>query len=176
MTRPLTADDPRPAPDAGPSEAAEDRVRRLKRAFGAYPTGVTVVTTMAGGAPLGFTANSFTSVSIDPPLLLVCHGNAATSAPAFQGAEGFAVNVLAADQDALAMRFASRIDDRFGGVDWSKGRGGPLLSGTAAWFDCAMHAVHDAGDHAILVGHVLDHGVEERASLLYAGGKFQAAP
>ena len=157
----------------GPSP--EDRVaarRALKRAFGAYPTGVTVVTTHGEGEPRGFTANSFTSVSIDPPLLLVCHDNDAGSAPVFRGARGFAVNVLAADQEALAMRFAGGEGDRFAGLECERGEGGPILPGVAAWLDCELEAIHPGGDHAILVGRVLRHRDEERDPLAYWRGRF----
>ena len=157
-------------PDAeDPRKGAE---RALKRAFGAYPTGVTVVTTFEGGAPRGFTANSFTSVSIDPPLLLVCHSNRAGSAPAFRSAKGFAVNVLAADQEDVAMRFARPGDDKFAGLDWRAGEGGPILPGVAAWLDCAHEATHPGGDHAILVGRVLAHDDAGTDPLAYWRGRF----
>ena len=162
------------APTVAPASQSEQR--SLKRAFGAYPTGVTVVTTMLGEVPLGFTANSFTSVSIDPPLLLVCHGASASSHAIFREAEGFAVNVLSADQADLALRFASRIEDRFEGTAWRTGRGGPILRGTAAWLDCAMHEVHEAGDHSILIGRVLAHETSERTPLLYSRGQFLPCP
>ena len=158
-----------------PALQQDDPIRALKRTFGAYPTGVTVVTTLHGGAPLGFTANSFTSVSLDPPLVLVCHGSYATSHAAFRDAGGFAVNILAGDQEALAMRFASRVDDRFAGIGWHAGEGGPILEGTAAWLDCAMHDAHAAGDHTILVGRVLDHADSGRDALLYSRGRFRTA-
>lgn len=144
----------------------------LKRAFGAFPTGVTVVATAGEAGPVGFTANSFTSVSLDPPLLLVCHGTHASSHAAFRAAGGFSVNVLAADQGDLARRFASRVPDRFEGVRWRSGAGGPLIDGTAAWFDCRTHSMHEAGDHTIMVGRVVDHGHEERDALAYWRGQF----
>ena len=169
MTQALRRDDARDA-------TADDPVRALKRTFGSYPTGVTIVTTMHEGQPIGFTANSFTSVSIDPPLLLVCHGSRASSHAAFRAAPGFAVNVLAAEQEALAMRFASRVEDRFAEVEWREGQGGPLIAGTTAWLDCAGEAMHEAGDHTIMIGRVLAHGATERPSLLYAGGRFGPAP
>ena len=154
---------------------ANDRAAReaaLKRTFGTYPTGVTIVTTMDGDTPRGFTANSFTSVSIDPPLLLVCHGNSASSSKIFHEADAFGVNILASSQRDLAIRFASRIEDRFAGLDWRMGRGSPLLPYTAAWFDCAMHDKFSAGDHTILIGRVLDHGQSDRNALAYWKGQF----
>ena len=175
----MTSSSPTASPEARLRDTADpdrdDPVRALKRTFGAYPTGVTVVTTMHDGAPLGFTANSFTSVSLDPPLVLVCHGSYATSHAAFRDAGGFAVNILAADQEALAMRFASRVEDRFAEIGWREGAGGALLDGAAAWLDCEMHATHEAGDHTILVGRVLDHHDSGRAGLLYSRGRFGSA-
>ena len=157
----------------GPSEQARrDGARVLKRAFGAYPTGVTVVTTHGRGDPRGFTANSFTSLSIDPPLLLVCHADKAGSAPTFRDAPGFTVNVLAADQEALAMRFAGGDGDRFAGLDCQAGTGGPILPGVAAWLDCTLHAIHPGGDHSILVGRVVGHHDAERDPLAYWRGRF----
>ena len=156
----------------GPDARRPDDERALKRAFGAYPTGVTVVTTFENGSPRGFTANSFTSVSIDPPLLLVCHANNAGSAPAFRSATGFTVNVLAADQEAMAMRFAKPGDDKFAGLDWHAGEGGPILPGVAAWLDCAHEATHPGGDHAILVGRVLAHEDAGTDPLAYWRGRF----
>ena len=158
-----------------PAASQDDPVRALKRTFGAYPTGVTVVTTLHRGVPLGFTANSFTSVSLDPPLVLVCHGSYATSHAAFRDATGFAVNILAADQEALAKRFASRVEDRFAGIGWCDGEGGPILDGSAAWLDCAMHDAHPAGDHTILIGRVLAHEDAGTDPLLYARGRFGSA-
>ena len=144
----------------------------LKRTFGAFPTGVTVVTTTGPDGPVGFTANSFTSVSLDPPLLLVCHGTHASSHPTFRAAGGFAVNILAADQEGLATRFASKVPDRFAGVDWRPGRGGPLLAETAAWLDCETHAMHEAGDHTIMVGRIRDHDARDVEALAYWRGRF----
>ena len=157
----------------GPSP--EDRAaaeRALKRAFGAYPTGVTVVTTHGDGNARGFTANSFTSVSINPPLLLVCHDNRAGSAPVFRAAEGFTVNVLAADQEDVAMRFAGGEGDRFAGLGCEAGEGGPILPGVAAWLDCRTEAVHEGGDHAILIGRIVRHADAERDPLAYWRGRF----
>ena len=158
-------------PPARPMLDGDGR-KALKRAFGAYPTGVTVVTTHGDGAPRGFTANSFTSLSIDPPLLLVCHDDRANSAPVFRSAPGFTVNVLAADQEALAMRFAGGEGDRFAGLDCEPGEGGPILPGVAAWLDCATHAIHGGGDHSILVGRIVAHRDAERDPLAYWRGRF----
>ena len=153
-------------------ERAAEASRALKRTFGTYATGVTIVTTMEHGEPRGFTANSFTSVSIEPPLLLVCHSNRASSHDAFARATGFVVNILAVDQHELAMRFASKVDNRFAGLEWTAGTGGPIIPGAAAWLDCRMHQTHNAGDHTILIGRVLDHAASNRDVLGYWRGGF----
>lgn len=103
-------------------------------------TGVTVVTTHdPDGNPIGFTANSFTSVSLDPPLVLVCIANSSSNYAAFEQAEGFAVNVLAEDQKGVSNTFARPVEDRFAAVSWQQGpQGSPVFEGVSAWFDCSM--------------------------------------
>ena len=159
------------APDDERARAAA-AATALKRTFGTYATGVTIVTTLEDGEPRGFTANSFTSVSIEPPLLLVCHSNRASSHTAFARATGFVVNILAADQKELALRFASKVEHRFAALDWTRGTGGPIIPGAAAWLDCQMHQTHDAGDHTILIGRVLAHQASPRDVLAYWRGGF----
>ncbi|MGB3279318.1 MAG: flavin reductase family protein [Pseudorhodobacter sp.] len=131
--------------------------RALRNAFGTFMTGVTVVTAHdENGAPLGFTANSFTSVSIDPPLVLVCLANSSQNYDALVAAPGFAVNILAETQIAVSNTFARKVDDRFASVAWRKGpNGAPILNGVSAWFDCRMFKTVDAGDHVILIGEVM---------------------
>ena len=136
--------------------------RALRRAFGAFATGVTITTTLdPEGAPVGFTANSFASVSLEPPLLLVCLAESASSCAAFRAAGRFAVNILSARQRALSTAFATRGADKFAGVSWRGARtGAPVLEGSVAWFDCRTHEIVPAGDHVILIGRVVafDHG------------------
>src|SRR5215217_2007808 len=131
--------------------------RTLRDALGCFATGVTVVTALDGaGKPVGLTANSFTSVSLDPPLLLVCIAKEAASAPALLAARHFAVNVLQTGQQPASIRFSTRHEDRFGPNDWSPGEyGAPILGNSLSVFECERHAVHDGGDHHMLVGHVL---------------------
>ena len=119
----------------------------LRRALGTFATGVTVVTTMdADDRPRGFTANSFTSVSLDPPLILVCLAKTAASCPVFHAAKSYAVNILSEDQKAVSTAFSSRAADRFAAVDWStRATGCPIIAGVVAWLDCRMHEVVDAG-------------------------------
>lgn len=136
--------------------------RAFRKALGSFLTGVTVVATLQDdGTPRGFTANSFTSVSLDPPLVLVCIAKSASSCPVFTAADHFSVNVLAEHQASVSMLFASKAADRFAQAAWRRGpAGSPILDGVAAWFDCVRHEVVDAGDHVILIGRVV--GFEER--------------
>ena len=152
--------------------------RALRDAFGAYPTGVTVVTTLAaGGEPRGFTANSFTSVSLEPPLLLVCLARTSRSIGVFEAAEAFAVNVLAETQRDVSQAFASSRGERFASVSWREGpAGNPVFEGVAAWFDCRRHSIVDGGDHIILVGRVEAFETSNRNGLGYVrGGYFSPA-
>jgi (E)-2-((N-methylformamido)methylene)succinate hydrolase len=146
----------------------------LRRAFGAFMTGVTVVTTKdRDGLLRGFTANSFSSVSLDPPLLLVCLAKASASRETFARGPGFAVNILAESQKEISGVFASKRLNKFEGVDWTPSASGlPLLSGAVAWFDCALHQIVDAGDHVVLIGRVLDYGHTDANPLGYARGGY----
>ena len=148
--------------------------RALRNAFGAFLTGVTVVTTTdATGAPIGFTANSFASVSLDPPLLLVCLAKRSFNYATVTEAAGFAVNILAEDQETTSNTFARPSDDRFATVGWRSGPyGSPVLDGAAAWFDCATHEIIDAGDHAILIGKVEAFSDAGTSGLGYARGSY----
>ena len=133
-----------------------DKRRQLRDAFGAFMTGVTVVTTNdAQGQPIGFTANSFSSVSLDPALLLVSIDKRSANFDNFTQCPHFAINILAEQQKETSNIFAQKIADRFSLVKWRKGEfNTPLLDDSSAWFECAMHQVVDAGDHAILIGKV----------------------
>ena len=146
----------------------------LRRALGAFATGVTVVTTIdADGSPRGFTANSFTSVSLDPPLILVCLAKRAASCPAFQAAESFAVNILSEDQKAVSTAFSSPGVDRFTTVDWSaRATGCPILADVVAWLDCRMQEVVDAGDHYILIGRIVDYDYAPASPLGFCRGAY----
>lgn len=149
--------------------------RALRDAFGAFATGVTVVTGVdTHGRRVGLTANSFTSVSLDPPLLLVCPARTASALPALQASWRFAINVLALDQQAVAERFTKRGIDRFQDDGWGEWHGLPVLAGTCASFVCDLHAELDGGDHAILVGRVKAlRVVPEAEPLLYVRGRYR---
>lgn len=148
--------------------------RRLRDAFGAFATGVTVVTGVdADGRRVGLTANSFTSVSLDPPLLLVCPARGASALPALRTGR-FVVNVLTLDQQAVAEAFTQRGIDRFAGGVWSDWQGLPVLDDAMANFGCDLHAELDGGDHAILVGRIRAlRTVPGTEPLLYLQGRFR---
>lgn len=131
--------------------------RELRRAFGRFPTGVTVITTQcANGKREGITANSFTTVSLDPPLVLWSLRNDARSRPGFQQARHFAIHVLAREQRGLSTRFATPAEDKFEGLDIEEGLGGcPLLPACLARFECETQRVIPAGDHLMWLGRVI---------------------
>ena len=148
----------------------------LRHAFGNFMTGVTVVTALDnGGAPIGFTANSFTSVSLTPPLLLVCPGTHLSSIDIFRECSSFAVNILAEDQEEISNTFAMSAADRFSGLQWKQGYDGvPVISGALASFCCTTHNRVEAGDHLILVGEVKEFTKNDGRGLGYwKGGYFK---
>lgn len=148
--------------------------RALRDAFGCFMTGVTVVTMIdKAGNPLGFTANSFSSVSLDPPLLLVSIANTSANLAAFRTAGGFAVNILSEGQKDVSATFARPVEDRFASVYWRRGPvGGPLIAGVAAWFDCTMEQVIPAGDHTILLGRIGGFEATSHPGLGYYRGAY----
>lgn len=153
--------------------------RELRRAFGTYVTGITIVTTWGeDGRPRGMTANSFTSVSLEPPLLLVCIGKSASSYPAFKDAEVFAVNLLHEGQKDISSLFASKTADKFANVDHHQAHtGAPVLRDCLTWFDCSVHQRIDAGDHMILIGRV--HAFDTRPAMplgFYSGRYMSVDP
>ncbi len=135
---------------------SEFDAKELRAAFGSYMTGVTVVTAKSDdGVHVGFTANSFTSVSLNPPLLLVCPGIHLSSFDVFKNTKHFVVNILAEDQEAISNLFASSNADRFSQIKWVEdGFGSPIIEGVAASFSCSTHQQIDSGDHIILIGEV----------------------
>jgi len=151
--------------------------RELRRALGQYATGVTVVTCLGpDGARSGMTANSFASVSLDPPLVLWCPAKSAPSTPAFTAATHFAVNVLGSAQHHLSRQFASPAEDKFAGAAVRPGASGaPLLEDTVASFECRTVAVHDAGDHLIMVGEVEGFDAPGGPPLVFHSGLYHLA-
>ncbi len=150
--------------------------RDFRNALGLFATGVTIVTTRtATGDPIGLTANSFSSVSLAPPLVLWSLSLRSPNLPNFLQATHFAINVLARDQIALSQRFSKPIPNKFEGVACSEGRERlPLLDGAAAQFECRTEARHYAGDHVIFIGHVLKYTHAERDALGYFRGRYAA--
>ena len=150
--------------------------RTLRDALGCFATGVTVVTCFdEEDRPFGITANSFTSVSLDPPLLLVCIHKDAACADALAKTSHFAVNVLQTEQQPASIRFSTRSEDRFGVNDWSRGEfGAPVLKESLGVFECERHAVHDGGDHDILVGRVVKASFDANLDpLLFVRGRYR---
>ncbi len=149
-------------------------VARLKSVMGHFATGVTIVAGIESGEPLGFTAQSFHSLSMDPPLILVCPSKTVTSWPGIRASGKFCVNILNRDQEAVCMTFASKTPNKFDGVSWqaAPGTGSPMLDGAVAWIDCELEAEHDGGDHVMVVGRVREMGVdhEGRPLVFYRGG------
>ena len=153
----------------------------FRKVLGRFPTGVTVVTAMDGDRPTGLAIGSFTSVSLDPPLVAFLPTKTSSSYTAVENAGAFCVNVMAADQKALTGVFASKAEDKFAGVDWDRTAvtGSPRLAGSLAWIDCKVHAIHDGGDHWIVVGAVQEMDVEDREVgplLFYTGAYGTFAP
>jgi 3-hydroxy-9,10-secoandrosta-1,3,5(10)-triene-9,17-dione monooxygenase reductase component len=155
-------------------EAVHDQLR-FRRVMGRFPTGVVVITAIgADGAPVGITVGSFTSVSLDPPLVAFLPAKSSTSFPRIREARQFCVNVLARTQEAICRAMSSPAADRFAAVDWvpSAETGSPIIDGVLAWIDCVIDAVHTAGDHYIVVGRVIDFGVPVPGAplLFFQGG------
>lgn len=152
--------------------AAVQQARHFRDVLGRFGTGVTVVTSVSGGEPVGMTCQSFSSVSLSPPLVLFCPAKTSRAWPLIQRSGHFCVNFLAAGQEELSNTMATRGVDKFDGVGWKPtGTGSPLLEGVLGYVDCAIHTVHEAGDHYIVIGKVLDlgFGAAEEPLLFYRG-------
>lgn len=147
----------------------------FRRACGRFATGVTIASVLdANGTPHGLTVNSFTSVSLDPPLLLICLGHAVTSIDAFRSSQHFGINVLAEGQRHLSDHFARKGHDRFDGLEWYRGEYGvPLLPGVLAAIECRLHQRFPSGDHDIFVGEVVRVHVGEGEPLLYYASRYR---
>ena len=147
---------------------------RFRQVLGHFCTGVVVVTGIFEEEPVGFTVQSFTSVSLEPPLVTVCPARSSATWPRLRSSGTFCANVLRHDQEAVARVFATTGGDRFRGLGWrpAPATGSPQLEGVLAWVDCRIEAEHDGGDHLIAVGRVLDLGVGDagRPLLFYRGG------
>jgi 3-hydroxy-9,10-secoandrosta-1,3,5(10)-triene-9,17-dione monooxygenase reductase component len=152
--------------------------RRFRDVLGRFASGVTVVTTVSGGEPVGMTCQSFSSVSLDPPLVLFVPAKTSRAWPLMQRAGKFCVNFLAVGQDDLSNTMASRGTDKFAEVDWTPSAvtGSPTFAGALGHVDCTIHAVHEAGDHYVVIGRVVDLVAADDAGvepLLFFQGKYR---
>jgi 3-hydroxy-9,10-secoandrosta-1,3,5(10)-triene-9,17-dione monooxygenase reductase component len=146
--------------------------RAFRHALGHFCTGVTVVAAVADGEPIGFACQSFAALSLDPPLILFCPGKGSRTWPLIEAAGRFCVNVLSHEQRDVSMAFGRSGSDKFAAVDWSPApSGAPVLGGGLTWIDCAVEAVHDGGDHHIVIGRVTTLGpaTNGRPLLFYRG-------
>src|SRR5690606_34113057 len=151
--------------------------REFRNALGTFTTGVTIVTTLAAdGEPVGLTANSFNSVSLDPPMVLWSLAKTSNSLDVFKNAGHWAVHILADDQDALSNKFAKKGENKFAGIDWQKGVGGiPLLSGCTSVMQCKTEYAYEGGDHIIFVGRVVDFARDDKKPLVFVQGRYAMA-
>jgi 3-hydroxy-9,10-secoandrosta-1,3,5(10)-triene-9,17-dione monooxygenase reductase component len=145
----------------------------MREVLGHFASGVTVVTAVDDDEPIGFTCQSFSSLSLDPPLVVFAPARTSRTWPRLRELGRFCVNVLAEDQDGLSAAFARSGEDKFAGVPWRPSRhGSPVLEGVVAWIDCALWAEYDGGDHTIVAARVLDLGADpgRRPLLFHRGG------
>ena len=150
-----------------------DDTRAYRQALGRFPTGVAVITCADDDELAGLTINSFSSVSLDPPLVLWSADKGSRSLALFRKATAFAVNILAADQMAISNRFARSGGEKFANLAWTPGlEGAPLLTGVSASFECLREAEHDAGDHVVIFGRVASYRNFARSPLLFALGRY----
>jgi 3-hydroxy-9,10-secoandrosta-1,3,5(10)-triene-9,17-dione monooxygenase reductase component len=157
---------------------ARAAARRFREVLGRFASGITVVTSISGGEPVGMTCQSFSSVSLDPPLVMFVPARTSRAWPVIQRSGRFCVNVLAADQEPVSTRMATKGVDKFDGIAWHPAEvtGSPVIEGTLAHLDCTIHAVHEGGDHFIVIGRVehlatTDGDVSE--PLLYFRGRYR---
>ncbi len=152
--------------------------QHLRNVFGHFATGVTVITTQdKSGAPSGLTANAFTSLSLDPPLVLICVDKKAQCYSCFEESKLFAVNFLGEEQEKIARRFATKGAEKFSGIPWHRGNNGlPLLDGAIGYIECKIVQGHDGGDHTIYVGEVLGASASGERPLLFFKGRYRRLP
>jgi 3-hydroxy-9,10-secoandrosta-1,3,5(10)-triene-9,17-dione monooxygenase reductase component len=168
-------------PGEGSAVPADDpeavaAARRFRDVLGRFASGVTVVTAISNGAPVGMTCQSFSSVSLDPPLVLFIPAKTSRAWPLIQRAGRFCVNFLSHAQAELSNAMASRGTDKFEDVSWhrSEATGSPLFDDTLGYVDCTIHAVHEAGDHYVVIGKVLDlQATDAEGPLLFYEGQYR---
>jgi flavin reductase (DIM6/NTAB) family NADH-FMN oxidoreductase RutF len=149
---------------------------QLRQVMGHFATGVTIITTLnKDGQMHGLTANAFTSVSLEPPLLLISVDKKAESYPAFEESKVFTVNILADEQEALSRKFAVSGGNKFEGVAYRRGaNGAAILDGTLAHIECTLYAAYDGGDHSIYLGEIQEAEVREGKPLVFYRGGYRA--
>ncbi|SEP11816.1 flavin reductase family protein [Trujillonella endophytica] len=160
-------------PSPGDPAGAPVDPQVMRDVLGHFASGVIVVTAATEGGPIGFTCQSFSSLSLDPPLIALAPARTSRTWPRLRALGRFCVNVLAEDQHGLSTTFAGSAPDRFAGVAWRASRQGqPVLDGVVAWIDCALWAEYDGGDHTLVAGRVLDLGADpaRRPLLFHRGG------
>lgn len=150
----------------------------FRRVLAHLPTGVTVIAAHGDNGPVGMAANSVTSVSLDPPLILFCPAKSSSTWPKIRAAGSFCVNVMAGHHEGVTRQFAAKEADRFSGVDFASRPTGPALPDVAAWIECTLDAEHDAGDHTIVVARVvaIEAGTDVEPLVFFRGtyGSFRA--
>jgi 3-hydroxy-9,10-secoandrosta-1,3,5(10)-triene-9,17-dione monooxygenase reductase component len=139
---------------------------RYRAVLGSLPTGVIVITAAAAEGPVGMACNSFTSASLEPPLVALFAAKSSSTWPAIRDAGRFCVNVMAAHHEDVVRRFAARGVDRFAGVEHQPSRSGPALTDAVAWIHCRLDAEHDAGDHTVVLAEVLELDARDEATAL----------
>lgn len=159
---------------------AQAAARKFRDVLGCFASGITVITTMSGGEPVGMTCQSFSSVSLDPPLVMFVPARSSRAWPLIQRSGRFCVNVLAADQEHVSGQMATKGADKFAGIGWTPAAstGSPVIDGTLAHLDCTIHAVYEGGDHYVVIGKV-EHLETNTAAdavgepLLYFKGRYR---
>ena len=147
---------------------------QFKKTMSQFASGVSVVTAEEGNDLYGITVSAFSSLSLDPPLVLICIDKSVKSHDGIASAGHFAVNILSADQEEVSNRFASRAEDKFAGIETTKGSlGDPLITGAVATMQCRLHSTLDGGDHTIFVGQVVESHVADAWPLLYFRGGYR---
>ncbi len=148
--------------------------RAFRNAMGNFCTGVVIATGMSEGAPAGFAAQSFVSLSLDPPLVALCPGKSSSSWPKLRDSGSFCINILTAAQRPVCDTMAQSGGDKFAELEWRTGQtGSPILAGVLGYVDCDLEAEHDAGDHTIAIGRVRDFAILDDAAdplLFFRGG------
>jgi len=149
--------------------------RAFRNAMGNFCTGVVIATGLSADQPAGFAAQSFVSLSLDPPLVALCPGKQSSSWPKLRAAGQFCINILGADQQALCDAMAKPGGDKFAGLSWRQGvTGAPILDGVLGYIECDLEAEHEAGDHTIAIGRVQDFAIldDQRGPLLFFRGAY----